>query len=77
MYEERLALGFTFSFPLHQIGLTKGILERWNKGFSCSGVVGKDVVQELKDAIARRGVSSKCCNFKTFFLTLERLFRPE
>ncbi|XP_073955563.1 hexokinase A isoform X3 [Choristoneura fumiferana] len=55
VYEERLALGFTFSFPLKQVGLTKGILERWTKGFSCSGVVGTDVVQGLKDAIARRG----------------------
>ncbi|XP_023938418.1 hexokinase type 2 isoform X3 [Bicyclus anynana] len=55
VYEERLALGFTFSFPLKQLGLTKGILQRWTKGFSCSGVVGEDVVQGLKDAIARRG----------------------
>ncbi|XP_063381358.1 hexokinase type 2 isoform X2 [Cydia fagiglandana] len=55
VYEERLALGFTFSFPLKQLGLTKGILQRWTKGFSCSGVVGTDVVQGLKDAIARRG----------------------
>lgn len=57
VYEERLALGFTFSFPLKQLGLTRGILQRWTKGFSCSGVVGEDVVQGLKDAIARRGVS--------------------
>lgn len=55
VYDERLALGFTFSFPLRQLGLTKGILQRWTKGFSCSGVVGEDVVQGLKDAIARRG----------------------
>ncbi|XP_048485533.1 hexokinase type 2 isoform X2 [Plutella xylostella] len=55
VYNERLALGFTFSFPLRQLGLTKGILQRWTKGFSCSGVVGEDVVQGLKDAIARRG----------------------
>ncbi|XP_041979692.1 hexokinase type 2 isoform X2 [Aricia agestis] len=55
VFNERLALGFTFSFPLKQLGLTKGILERWTKGFSCSGVVGEDVVQLLKDAIARRG----------------------
>ncbi|KAM3964893.1 hexokinase A isoform 1-T1 [Aphomia sociella] len=55
VYEERLALGFTFSFPLKQTGLTKGILQRWTKGFSCTGVVNEDVVQALKDAIARRG----------------------
>lgn len=55
--EERLPLGFTFSFPLTQKGLTKGILERWTKGFNCSGCVGEDVVQLLKDALSRRNVS--------------------
>lgn len=54
---ELLPLGFTFSFPLKQVGLTKGLLECWTKGFNCSGVVGEDVVQLLQDAIARRGVS--------------------
>lgn len=58
VYSERLPLGFTFSFPLQQLGLTKGLLARWTKGFNCSGVIGEDVVQLLKDAIARRGVSS-------------------
>ncbi|XP_055706161.1 hexokinase type 2 isoform X2 [Phlebotomus papatasi] len=55
VYKERLPLGFTFSFPLTQLGLTKGMLVRWTKGFDCEGVVGEDVVQLLKDAIARRG----------------------
>lgn len=55
VYDEKLPLGFTFSFPLTQLGLTKGILARWTKGFNCSGVVGEDVVQLLKDAIAKRG----------------------
>lgn len=49
-----LPLGFTFSFPLRQMGLTKGILSSWTKGFDCSGVVGEDVVALLKAAIARR-----------------------
>lgn len=57
MYAERLPLGFTFSFPLQQLGLTKGLLVKWTKGFNCSDVVDEDVVQLLKDAIARRGVS--------------------
>lgn len=52
---EILPLGFTFSFPLQQIKLTKGILVRWTKGFDCEGVVGNDVVQMLQDAINRRG----------------------
>ena len=55
--ELELPLGFTFSFPLTQVGLTKGILERWNKGFNVSGTVGKDVVGLLEEAIKRRGVS--------------------
>ena len=42
---------------MRQLGLTKGILERWTKGFNCAGVVGEDVVRLLKEAIARRGVS--------------------
>ncbi|XP_046801811.1 hexokinase type 2 [Lucilia cuprina] len=55
VYKERLPLGFTFSFPLTQLGLTKGLLVTWTKGFNCAGVVNEDVVQLLKDAIARRG----------------------
>lgn len=54
---ERLPLGFTFSFPLSQQGLTKGNLVRWTKGFNCSGVVGEDVVALLEKAIAKRKVS--------------------
>ncbi|XP_069702988.1 hexokinase type 2-like [Periplaneta americana] len=62
LVNEVLPLGFTFSFPLIQQGLTKGILERWTKGFKVSGVIGKDVVQLLEEAIARRGdVKIKIC----------------
>lgn len=58
VYKEKLPLGFTFSFPCVQEGLTKARLSTWTKGFKCEGVEGNDVVQLLKDAIARRGVSS-------------------
>lgn len=61
MYAENLVigskeypLGFTFSFPCVQKGLASAMLEKWTKGFDCSGVVGKDVVQMLQDAINRR-----------------------
>jgi hexokinase len=57
VYKEKLPLGFTFSFPCVQEGLTKARLSTWTKGFKCEGVEGNDVVQLLKDAIARRGVS--------------------
>lgn len=53
----RLPLGFTFSFPCNQEGLTAARLVSWTKGFACSGVVGEDVVQLLREAIKRRSVS--------------------
>jgi len=52
---EKLALGFTFSFPCKQEGLAVGKLTSWTKGFKCEGVEGEDVVQLLKQALARRG----------------------
>lgn len=54
--EVPLPLGFTFSFPLRQVGLTKGYLNTWTKGFNCSGVINEDVVRLLKEAINRRRV---------------------
>ncbi|XP_011170061.1 hexokinase type 2 isoform X2 [Solenopsis invicta] len=54
LQNEVLPLGFTFSFPLTQFGLTEGHLVRWTKGFDCSGVIGQDVVALLEDAISRR-----------------------
>lgn len=49
-----LPLGFTFSFPCRQEGLTKAKLVRWTKGFRCTGVEDMDVVELLRDAIRRR-----------------------
>ncbi|XP_073997710.1 hexokinase A isoform X3 [Rhodnius prolixus] len=51
---ETLPLGFTFSFPVKQEGLKKGVLISWTKGFSCEGVVGQDVVEMLKVACERK-----------------------
>jgi hexokinase len=53
---EVLALGFTFSFPVQQQGLTVGNLLKWTKGFNCSDCVGENVVELLEDAIRRRSV---------------------
>ena len=50
----RIALGFTFSFPLQQYGLAAATLVTWTKQFSCPGVVNFDVVRLLKDAIKRK-----------------------
>lgn len=52
--DEILPLGFTFSFPCQQNGLTKGLLIKWTKGFNCSDVVERNVVELLEDAIKRR-----------------------
>ncbi|NXV05817.1 HXK3 protein, partial [Cettia cetti] len=52
--EERLPLGFVFPFTCRQTQLDKAELLSWSKGFSCSGVVGKDVVQLLQSAINKQ-----------------------
>ncbi|XP_023791606.1 hexokinase-3 isoform X2 [Cyanistes caeruleus] len=54
--EERqsLPLGFVFPFSCRQTQLDKAELLSWSKGFSCSGVVGKDVVQLLQAAINKQ-----------------------
>ncbi|XP_038071036.1 hexokinase-2-like isoform X2 [Patiria miniata] len=52
-----LPLGFTFSFPCKQNGLASAELVQWTKGFSASGVEGKDVVVLLKEACARKKVA--------------------
>ncbi|RKP21851.1 hypothetical protein ROZALSC1DRAFT_26751 [Rozella allomycis CSF55] len=54
--EEKIKLGFTFSFPVVQSGLSKGKLTQWAKGFSCEGVVGKDVVEPLQKALHNKGL---------------------
>ncbi|XP_048379086.2 hexokinase-2 isoform X2 [Stegostoma tigrinum] len=52
---EKLPLGFTFSFPCQQTKLDESILVHWTKGFKASGVEGRDVVTLLRQAIQRRG----------------------
>ena len=47
-------LGFTFSFPLKQEGLSRARLVRWTKGFNCTGVVKQDVGQLLQEALVRK-----------------------
>lgn len=40
-----------------QLFCPQSTLISWTKGFRCSGVEGHDVVQLLRDAIKRQGVS--------------------
>ncbi|KAF2190521.1 hexokinase [Zopfia rhizophila CBS 207.26] len=49
--EEIFNLGFTFSFPVQQIGINKGLLMRWTKGFDIQDAVGKDVCALLQAEI--------------------------
>ncbi|KAF2741132.1 glucokinase [Polyplosphaeria fusca] len=49
--EEIFNLGFTFSFPVQQIGINKGLLMRWTKGFDIQEAVGQDVCALLQTEI--------------------------
>ncbi|KAL4870460.1 hypothetical protein BDV12DRAFT_58451 [Aspergillus spectabilis] len=49
--EDLFDLGFTFSFPVRQLGINKGTLIRWTKGFDIPDAVGQDVCALLQDAI--------------------------
>ncbi|KAF6256737.1 hexokinase [Scenedesmus sp. NREL 46B-D3] len=48
-------VGFCFSFAVEQHALNSGKLMGWTKGFDVDGVVGKDVVQLMSDALVRAG----------------------
>ncbi|PWY83510.1 hypothetical protein BO70DRAFT_290888 [Aspergillus heteromorphus CBS 117.55] len=49
--EDLFDLGFTFSFPVRQLGINKGTLIRWTKGFDIPDAVGQDVCALLQSAI--------------------------
>lgn len=51
----RIALGFTFSFPSTQVALDSSLLVTWTKNFDCPDAVGKDSALLLQEAINRRG----------------------
>ena len=49
--EDVFDLGFTFSFPVNQVGINKGYLIRWTKGFDIKDAIGKDVCALLQEEI--------------------------
>ena len=51
------ALGYTFSFPVKLLGIDEGVLIKWTKDFSASGVVGRKVVTLQRQALDRKGVA--------------------
>jgi hexokinase len=56
--EEKVPLGFTFSFPVRQKSASSGELVCWTKGFKVRGVIGNDVVELLEKALAEKGVGN-------------------
>ena len=54
--DDKLDLGFTFSFPVNQTAVASGTLVCWTKDFSAKGVVGQDVVALLVRAFRKKGV---------------------
>ena len=44
-------LGFTFSFPVNQIGINKGKLMRWTKGYDIDEALGQDVCALLQKQV--------------------------
>jgi len=52
------ALGYTFSFPVKLLGIDEGILVKWTKDFSASGVVGRKVVELQCQALAMKRVNN-------------------
>jgi len=46
--QEYFDLGFTFSFPVNQLGINRGELIRWTKGFDIEEAVGQDVCALLQ-----------------------------
>jgi len=52
------ALGYTFSFPVQLLGIDEGILMKWTKEFSASGVVGRKVVALQRRALTRKRVAN-------------------
>ncbi len=52
------ALGYTFSFPVKLLGIDEGILLKWTKDFSASGVVGRKIVALQRRALGVKGVGN-------------------
>jgi hexokinase len=48
---ETFNLGFTFSFPVQQVGINRGKLIRWTKGFDIKDAIGRDVCALLQNEI--------------------------
>lgn len=54
--DQKLSMGFTFSFPVHQTGINRGTLIRWTKGYDIKDAVGTDVCVAYQDALDAHGI---------------------
>ena len=57
-FTSEYGMGYTFSFPVKLLGIDEGILMRWTKDFSATGVVGKKVVELQRQAMAALGLDN-------------------
>lgn len=62
-----IQLGYTFSFPVLQTSINRGVLKQWTKGFNCSGAVGKDVTILLQDSFRRKNINVNIAAVSFFF----------
>lgn len=53
---EKLVMGFTFSYPASQSAINQGVLQRWTKGFDVDDVEGNDVVPMLQKALDDKSI---------------------
>ncbi|POW03428.1 hypothetical protein PSHT_11709 [Puccinia striiformis] len=58
--DEKLHLGFTFSFPVLQSALAEGKLMDWTKGFKATGAIGHDIVKLLQNSFDKKKVLVHC-----------------
>ncbi|MEE6488144.1 hypothetical protein FKM82_015142 [Ascaphus truei] len=62
--QEKLPLGFTFSFPCKQTKLDEGVLISWAKDFKVRGVQETDVVNSLRKTLKKQ----QCTNVEVLAL---------
>ena len=69
---DKIPLALTFSYPVHQLCINRGILQRWTKDFRVSEAVGHEVVAQFQQALEQNvSISLFPCFFFFFFFTLD------
>ncbi|KAH9619512.1 hypothetical protein KSS87_017184 [Heliosperma pusillum] len=53
---QKRELGFTFSFPVHQTQINSGTLLNWTKDFNIQDAIGKDIVEQVGNALKKQGL---------------------